>query len=197
MPIQTKRYRIRHLRKHEISQLLQLCQKEGRHMGTAEEVQSWLQFDPKGFYVAVDEDGVILGSCCGIRLSGSRGYLGMYVVSAQWRGIGIGKQIWNSAIQHLGSRNLGLSAVADLFQLYRDKAGFGHVADWTVDLYRLENMPKLYQYLSQDHHHRCHPSEVIDSVDGPPGADCQPMYQLTYDLNECCRVSISRKFRCF
>ena len=26
-------------------------------MGTVEEVESWLQFDPNGFFIAVDEDG--------------------------------------------------------------------------------------------------------------------------------------------
>lgn len=56
MPIQAQ-YSIRHLRRHEIEQLLQLCKAEGRHMGTACEVQSWMQIDPTGFFVAVNQEG--------------------------------------------------------------------------------------------------------------------------------------------
>ncbi|XP_075678849.1 uncharacterized protein LOC113798842 [Dermatophagoides pteronyssinus] len=144
MPIQTLQYKIRHLKRQEIEQLLQLCKAEGRHMGTVAEIESWMQIDPNGFFVAVNEkDHRIIGSCCGMCLSKTHGYVGMYVVSKEYRGLGIGKQIWSAAIQHLGTRNQGLSAVSHLFTLYRDKAGFSHVADWTVDLYRLDYMERM------------------------------------------------------
>lgn len=80
-----------------------------------------------------------------MRLSPAHGYVGMYVVSKAYRGLGIGKQVWSAAIEHLGDRNKGLSAVAQLFTLYRDKAGFGQVADWTVNLYKLDNMALIFQ----------------------------------------------------
>lgn len=73
----------------------------------------------------------------------------MYVVKGEYRGAGIGKQIWNAAIEHLGYRNKGLSAVAQLFPVYRDKAGFNHVADWTVDLYKLESPWMLCKNLTK------------------------------------------------
>ena len=57
MPIQTAQYKIRHLRRHEIEQLLQLCKAEGRHMGTVTEVETWMQIDPQGFFVAVNHEG--------------------------------------------------------------------------------------------------------------------------------------------
>ncbi|XP_075588543.1 uncharacterized protein LOC124496203 isoform X2 [Dermatophagoides farinae] len=144
MPIQAIQYKIRHLKRHEIEQLLQLCKAEGRHMGTVAEVESWMQIDPNGFFVAVNEkDHRIIGSCCGMCLSKTHGYVGMYVVSKEYRGLGIGKQVWSAAINHLGTRNQGLSAVSHLFTLYRDKAGFSQVADWTVDLYRLDYMERM------------------------------------------------------
>lgn len=59
MPIQRAQYSIRHLRRHEIEQLLQLCKAEGRHMGTACEVQSWMHIDPTGFFVAVNQEGTL------------------------------------------------------------------------------------------------------------------------------------------
>lgn len=91
-----------------------------------------------------------------MRLSHTHGYVGMYVVSKEYRGLGIGKQVWNAAIGHLGSRNNGLSAVAHLFTLYRDKAGFEHVTDWTVDLYKLDNLAVFYhcQQLTSFHHYK-------------------------------------------
>ncbi|RWS13732.1 hypothetical protein B4U79_17957 [Dinothrombium tinctorium] len=73
----------------------------------------------------------------------------MYVVQEAYRGTGIGKQIWNAAISHLGSRNKGLSAVSALLPVYRDKAGFSHIADWTVDLYKLEDTSTLCKQLSK------------------------------------------------
>ena len=57
MPIQAAQYKIRHLRRHEIEQLLQLCKAEGRHMGTVTEVETWMQIDPQGFFVAVNQEG--------------------------------------------------------------------------------------------------------------------------------------------
>ena len=59
MPIQAIQYKIRHLKRHEIEQLLQLCKAEGRHMGTVAEVESWMQIDPNGFFVAVNEKGML------------------------------------------------------------------------------------------------------------------------------------------
>lgn len=58
MPIETKRYKIRLLHKEEIPRLLELCKAEGRHMGQIEEVESWLQVDPYGFFIAVADDGM-------------------------------------------------------------------------------------------------------------------------------------------
>lgn len=144
MPIQAIQYKIRHLKRHEIEQLLQLCKAEGRHMGTVAEVESWMQIDPNGFFVVVNEKDRIIGSCVAMCLSETHGYIGMYVVNKDYRGLGIGKQVWQAAINHLGTRNQGLSAVAHLFTLYRDKAGFSNVADWTVDLYKLDYMDGIF-----------------------------------------------------
>lgn len=58
MPIQALQFKIRHLKRHEIEQLLQLCKAEGRQMGTASEVESWMQIDPQGFFVAVNQEGI-------------------------------------------------------------------------------------------------------------------------------------------
>ena len=65
MPIQVQaHYSIRHLGRHEVEQLLQLCKAEGRHMGTAAEVRSWMQVDPGGFFVAANQEGRCAAYCC-------------------------------------------------------------------------------------------------------------------------------------
>lgn len=65
MPIQVQaHYSIRHLGRHEVEQLLQLCKAEGRHMGTAAEVRSWMQVDPGGFFVAANQEGRSSAYCC-------------------------------------------------------------------------------------------------------------------------------------
>lgn len=45
----------RNLRKSEIPQILVLCAKEGRHMGREPEIETWFNYDPDGFFVAVSE----------------------------------------------------------------------------------------------------------------------------------------------
>lgn len=57
MPIKALEYKIRLLRREEIPRLLELCKAEGRHMGQTEEVESWLQVDPFGFFIAVNDNG--------------------------------------------------------------------------------------------------------------------------------------------
>ena len=109
-----------------------------------------------------------------MRLSATHGYVGMYVVDKDFRGLGIGTQVWNAALNHLGSRNNGLSAVSDLFHLYRDKAGFSHVADWTVDLYRLDNMATAFHC---KHHQARHQLRRKKSTN----------YKLNHSLIEYCR----------
>ncbi|XP_067123389.1 uncharacterized N-acetyltransferase YitH-like [Centruroides vittatus] len=143
MPILIPDYNVRNLRPEEIPLLLDLAKAEGRHMGLEAEIETWLEVDPECFFVACSDSGDILGSCCGVRLSEEHGYVGMYVVKPEYRSLGIGKKVWNAAIEHLGDRNKGLSAVDSYFPLYRDKAGFNVVADWTVDLYRSENAPEM------------------------------------------------------
>lgn len=84
-----------------------------------------------------------------MRLSPKHGYVGMYVVDKDYRGLGVGQHVWNAAQTHLGARNKGLSAVAHLFTLYRDKSGFSEVADWTVDLYKLSDVTTVLRRYKQ------------------------------------------------
>lgn len=127
---------IRNLRYEDIPALITLPQSEGREMGQEPEIRSWLDVDPHGLFIAVNaDDGEIVGCCCGIALSTDHGYIGMYVVRQKYRGVGLGRILWNAATARLGNRNVSLSSGDKMLSFYRDKAGFSVATEWTVDLY--------------------------------------------------------------
>lgn len=127
---------IRNLQYEDIPALIRLPEAEGREMGREAEVKSWLEIDPHGIFIAESaEDGQIVGSCSAIALSAHHGYIGMYVVGRKYRGIGLGRFLWNAAISRLGDRNISLSSAEKMLPFYQEKAGFSLSADWTVDLY--------------------------------------------------------------
>lgn len=131
---------IRNLQYEDIPSLICLPRTEGREMGRESEVKSWLEVDPDGIFIAESaEDGEIVGCCSGIALSDNHGYIGMYVVGQKYRGIGLGRILWNAAIGRLGERNIGLSSGETMLGFYQQKAGFSLSAEWTVDLYATTN----------------------------------------------------------
>lgn len=131
---------IRNLQYKDIPALICLPRAEGREMGLETEVKSWLEVDPHGIFIAESaENGEIVGCCSGIALSDNHGYIGMYVVGQKYRGIGLGRILWNAAIERLGERNIGLSSGESMLSFYQQKAGFSLSAEWTVDLYAATN----------------------------------------------------------
>lgn len=127
---------IRNLQYEDIPELVSLPRTEGREMGQESEIRTWLMVDPLGIFVAEKtDDGQIAGCCAGIALSDSHGYIGMYVVKDSFRGLGLGRVLWNAAINRLGDRNASLSSATKMLKFYREKAGFSKTASWTVDLY--------------------------------------------------------------
>ena len=105
-----------------------------------------------------------------MKLSPKHGYVGMYVVDKDYRGLGVGQQVWNAAQIHLGCRNKGLSAVAHLFELYRDKSGFSQVAEWTVDLYKLSDVSTVLRRYKQ---HQLSARKQMKRLSITPNSDCQ------------------------
>jgi GNAT superfamily N-acetyltransferase len=127
---------IRNLQFEDIPELVSLPKTEGREMGQESEIRTWLNVDPFGIFVAEKvDDGEICGCCAGIALSDTHGYIGMYVVKEKFRGFGLGRVLWNAAVNRLGDRNTSLSSATKMLKFYREKAGFSKTASWTVDLY--------------------------------------------------------------
>lgn len=131
---------IRNLQYEDIPALICLPETEGREMGRESELKSWLEIDPHGIFIAQStENDEIVGCCSGIALSANHGYIGMYVVGRKYRGIGLGRILWNAAIARLGDRNISLSSGEAMLGFYQGKAGFSLSAEWTVDLYAATN----------------------------------------------------------
>lgn len=57
MPVLCSSIQFRNLKPEEIPRVLELCRKEGRHMGQEAEVRTWFEIDPSGFFVAVNSEG--------------------------------------------------------------------------------------------------------------------------------------------
>lgn len=132
---------IRNLQYEDIPALICLPGAEGREMGREAEVKTWLEIDPHGIFIAESaENGEIVGCCSGIALSADHGYIGMYVVGQNYRGIGLGRILWNAAIERLGERNIGLSSGESMLGFYQQKAGFFLSAEQTIDLYAATNV---------------------------------------------------------
>lgn len=61
---------------------------------------------------------------CGVFVHPDTAFLGMYAVKPELHGKGIGMKMYNRLMKHINSRNLGMYAVLEHLDMYRDKAGF-------------------------------------------------------------------------
>lgn len=84
--------------------------------------------DPVGFLIAeLDEEPI--GCISVVRYSSKFGFIGLYIVRPQWRGLGYGLQLWQTAWQQLVDRldseqpSIGLDGVVERESTYR-QAGF-------------------------------------------------------------------------
>jgi ribosomal protein S18 acetylase RimI-like enzyme len=78
--------------------------------------------DPDGFFVGI-LDGEAVASLSAVAYDASYGFLGLYIVKPELRGLGYGIELWNAAMAYLGDRNVGLDAVIAQVSNY-EKSGF-------------------------------------------------------------------------
>lgn len=78
--------------------------------------------DPHGFFLG-EFDGVPIGCVSAVRYGSGFGFLGLYIVKAEYRGRGFGLKLWRAALDHLGDRVVGLDGVVAQQENYR-KSGF-------------------------------------------------------------------------
>jgi len=78
--------------------------------------------DPAGFFVAELEDELV-GSISAVAYNDSFGFIGLYLVKPEFRGIGIGTRLWKAGMAYLTEHNIGLDGVVAQ-QSYYNRPGF-------------------------------------------------------------------------
>jgi ribosomal protein S18 acetylase RimI-like enzyme len=114
-------YQIRPATRKELDIMVEWAAKEGWNPGL---------HDADAFY-ATDSRGFLLGfldrepiaSISSVAYDSSFGFLGFYIVKPEYRGQGYGIQIWEEAIKHLPTQNIGLDGVVEQQENYK-KSGF-------------------------------------------------------------------------
>lgn len=112
---------IRTMRAHEIALATEWAEREGWNPGLADD-RVFGTVDADGFFVA-EAGGEQVGTISAVRYDDDFAFVGFYIVAPGWRGRGIGRALWNAAMEHVGSRNAGLDGVPAQVPFY-ERSGF-------------------------------------------------------------------------
>ncbi len=105
----------------ELALVLDWAKAEGWNPGL-EDVAAFYSADPGGFFVAVEDDQPV-ASISIVNHSDRFAFLGLYICTPEFRGRGIGFELWQHGLMHAGNRTVGLDGVAEQQGNYR-KSGF-------------------------------------------------------------------------
>lgn len=95
--------------------------KEGWNPGL-HDAQCFCSVDHNAFFVGLlDNEPVACISA--VAYDNEFGFLGFYIVKPEFRGKGYGLKVWNAALEHLNTRNIGLDSVLAQQSNY-EKSGF-------------------------------------------------------------------------
>ena len=114
-------YKIRPATREELNIPIEWAAKEGWNPGL-HDADSFYATDPKGFLIGFLDDEPI-ASISSVAYDENFGFLGFYIVKPEYRGQSYGIQIWNEAIKHLPTQNIGLDGVLAQQENYK-KSGF-------------------------------------------------------------------------
>jgi GNAT superfamily N-acetyltransferase len=116
----------RQLTRTELDTVLTWATTEGWNPGRHDADAFWAA-DPEGFY-GLELQGELIGSGSIVSYAGKLGFVGLFIMRPEWRGKGLGTQLWNSLIARLRARlDAGAPAALDgvfAMQDYYAKSGF-------------------------------------------------------------------------
>ncbi|OPX64051.1 MAG: Acetyltransferase (GNAT) family protein [Methanoregula sp. PtaU1.Bin006] len=112
---------IRNMRKEELPVAVEWAVAEGWNPGLADAECFWLE-DPGGFFCA-EIDGRMAGSVSVLNYDDRFAFAGLYIVKPEYRGKGIGMQLYRHAMRHAGSRIVGGDGVVAMVPKYEKDGG--------------------------------------------------------------------------
>lgn len=112
----------------EVKLILEWAATEGWNPGL-EDAEAFYAADPDGFFIA-SEDGKPVAAISVVNHTDAFAFLGLYIVLPAYRGRGIGLALWNHALEHAGSRIVGLDGVPEQQANYTS-SGFAHAGGTT------------------------------------------------------------------
>ncbi len=117
-------YVIRCMTRPELDIALAWAKLEGWRPGV-HDAEHFYATDPNGFLVGL-LDGQPIACISGVKYADDFGFIGFYIVKPEWRNQGFGIRLWQTAMNYLQGRNIGLDGVIEQQHNYQ-KSGF-HIA---------------------------------------------------------------------
>lgn len=108
----------------ELGQVLDWAAAEGWNPGL-DDATAFFAADTEGFFVAEGAGGDLQAAISVVNHTDAFAFLGLYIVRPASRGQGIGVGLWTHAMQHAGSRVVGLDGVEAQQDNYV-RSGFSH-----------------------------------------------------------------------
>jgi len=116
-----KNIQIRKMRVEEMAIAIGWADKEGWNPGLYD-ADCFYNTDPDGFFVGLIDDEIV-SMISAVRYGEDYGFIGFYIVKPEFRGQGVGIQIWDAAMKFLSGRMIGLDGVPGQVVNYQ-KSGF-------------------------------------------------------------------------
>ncbi|MGA7816675.1 GNAT family N-acetyltransferase [Caballeronia sp.] len=113
--------RIRTMTSADVAIALAWAEAEGWNPGR-HDAECFYAADPNGFFIG--EVGALPVACLSaVAYDNAFGFIGLYIVKPEWRGKGLGMQLWQHGLGYLADRNIGLDGVVAQQGNYR-RSGF-------------------------------------------------------------------------
>jgi ribosomal protein S18 acetylase RimI-like enzyme len=104
-----KDFQVRTMRREELPFAIDLAAGEGWNPGL-HDGECFFAADPYGFLIG-ELDGEPVGCISAVSYAGRYGFIGLYIVRREFRGLGYGMRLWQAALARLRGHNIGLDGV--------------------------------------------------------------------------------------